>query len=178
MPIQSAARWYHCTTHTYGAWLPGDPRGFGTRHHREHIEGDYNNPPPPGKYAARHAYAERLLVPPPVVLPADLRPEVGGLTVGKLLYHGAEVLALRVSGRHVHLPAKMPPGPIPRLWVGSAKRQVTFALKARGWDGELWAVRSKINPVKDRDHQLNSFHYILRHAGQGAWVWDFRSAPR
>jgi hypothetical protein len=31
--------------HTYGTWLPGDPKGFRTRHHREHIEGDYKKPP-------------------------------------------------------------------------------------------------------------------------------------
>ena len=29
---------------------------------------------------------------------------------------------------------------------------------------------------KDREHQLNVFHYILRHAEEGAWVWDFRTA--
>jgi hypothetical protein len=38
--------WYHVTGSTYGAWLPGDPRGFRTRHHRQHVEGDYKDPPP------------------------------------------------------------------------------------------------------------------------------------
>src|SRR3954468_9029001 len=37
--------WYHCMGNTYGTWLPGDPRGFRTRLHREHVEGDYRNPP-------------------------------------------------------------------------------------------------------------------------------------
>ena len=33
--------WYHVMCHTYGTWLPGDPKGFRTRHHREQVEGDY-----------------------------------------------------------------------------------------------------------------------------------------
>lgn len=40
--------WCHCMGHTYGTWLPGDPCSFRTRHHRQHIEGDYRNPPPKG----------------------------------------------------------------------------------------------------------------------------------
>ena len=42
-------RWFHVTAHTYGAWLAGDARGFRTRHHREHVEGDYKHPPPAGR---------------------------------------------------------------------------------------------------------------------------------
>jgi hypothetical protein len=26
--------WYHVTVNTYGTWLPGDPRGWHTRHRR------------------------------------------------------------------------------------------------------------------------------------------------
>jgi hypothetical protein len=46
--------WYHCMFHTYGAWLPGDHRGFRTRHHKKHIEGDYNHPPEED-FSALHA---------------------------------------------------------------------------------------------------------------------------
>jgi hypothetical protein len=28
--------WYHIMCNTFGTWLPGDPKGFRTRHHREH----------------------------------------------------------------------------------------------------------------------------------------------
>lgn len=47
MGIQPWNDWYHIMCHTYGTWLPGDPRGFRTRHHREHVEGDYKSPPHP-----------------------------------------------------------------------------------------------------------------------------------
>ena len=167
-------RWFHCTTHTYGAWLSGDPRGFRTRHHREHVEGDYKNPPPKGKYDDQLARSKRLLKQPPVVIPRDLRPLAGRALVDKLREYGADLLCLSCSGQHVHLLAKMPPGETPRLWVGYAKREANFRMKAGGWEGELWAVRSKANPIKDRRHQLNTFNYILRHADDGAWVWDFR----
>jgi hypothetical protein len=53
--------WYHCMGSTYGTWLPGDARGFRTRHHREHIEGDYRNPPPKGMYEARHQQSKDVM---------------------------------------------------------------------------------------------------------------------
>jgi hypothetical protein len=49
--------WYHSITSTYGAWLYGDERGFRTRHHREHVDGDYKSPPPRGLYAKEFAAA-------------------------------------------------------------------------------------------------------------------------
>lgn len=65
--------WYHCMGHTYGTWLPGDPRSFRTRHHREHIVGDYKNPPPPGMYDKRHAKAKSLMTRPAVFLSDEQR---------------------------------------------------------------------------------------------------------
>lgn len=35
--------WYHVTIHVYGSWLRGDPRGWRSRHHREHADGDYES---------------------------------------------------------------------------------------------------------------------------------------
>ena len=40
--------WYHVTANTYGTWLRGDPRGWRERHHRKHVEGDYQTRPVPG----------------------------------------------------------------------------------------------------------------------------------
>src|SRR3954469_8997801 len=53
--------WYHCTTHTYGTWLRGDPRGWRARHHREHVIGDYKNPPPRGMYEKIFARSKSLM---------------------------------------------------------------------------------------------------------------------
>ena len=42
--------WFHIVLTTYGSWLYGDERGFRTRGHREHVEGDYKRPPTAGLY--------------------------------------------------------------------------------------------------------------------------------
>ncbi len=169
----SDACWYHCTTHTYAAWLPGDGRGFRTRHHREHVEGDYKNPPPAGKYADELARSRRLMTQPAVVLPPEWRPVIGGAVRDRLTGLGAQVIAVACDATHVHLLAKMPPVSV-RTWVGLAKKHAWFVARDHGWVGKLWAVRSKATPTRDRRHQVNCFDYILRHAAGGAWVWSFR----
>jgi hypothetical protein len=167
--------WFHVIVTAYGAWLPGDPRGFRTRHHREHVEGDYKNPPPPGLYDGLFARSKGLLKQGPVWFPPFWRPVIGGGLRDRLEQEGAQVLCVAVGWQHAHALAKMPPPPIPRYWVGLAKRHVTFRLHDLGWRGEVWGKRGKNVPVRDRKHQLNVFRYILRHAEQGAWVWDFRT---
>jgi hypothetical protein len=163
--------WYHTVMTTYGAWLPGDPRGFRTRHHREHVEGDYKNPPPPGQYSARHAHSRQLLTQPPVVLAVPLREVVGLAIVERLQGLGALVLCASVSGQHIHTLTKIPfrQG---RLWHGLAKRHVWFTLRDRSWQGKVWGKRGKVVLINDRQHQLNAYRYILRHVEQGAWVWS------
>jgi hypothetical protein len=104
--------WFHATTHTYGAWLYGDPRGFRTRHHRYHLEGDYKNPPPKGMYDAQLAQSKRLLKQEPVVVPLARRPVIGAARVEMFLRLEAQLLCLSISGQHAHLLAKMPAGPI------------------------------------------------------------------
>ena len=170
-------QWFHCTTHTYGAWLHGDERSFRTRHHREHILGDYKHPPPDGMYDHLLERSRRLLKQAPVVVAPEWRPIFGRALRDELLQLGAQP-DLYEHGAHARpLLAKMPPGPVPREWVGRAKKHANFIGKEHGWTSKLWAVRSKIIPIKDRPHQLNTFDYILDHFNEGAWVWDFRMGP-
>ncbi len=65
--------WYHIMFHTYGTWLPGDPKGFRTRHHRGHVEGDYKNPPPPGTYDELWKRSKHLMKRDPVWLTYEQR---------------------------------------------------------------------------------------------------------
>jgi REP element-mobilizing transposase RayT len=111
---------------------------------------------------------------PPVKLSQEWRAIVGAAVCEKLRQLGAQVLAVSMSSTHVHVLAKMPPGPTPRIWMGQAKKHATFIAKGKGWTGKLWAVRCKVTPIKDRQHQLNTYRYILRHVREGAWVWHFR----
>ncbi len=169
--------WFHVTTHTYGAWLYGDPRGFRTRHHREHVEGDYKNPPPKGKYDDEYQRSKDSLKQPPVILSPEWRKEVGIAMRDKLLQVGAMLLRLSVSGQHVHYLAKMPTA-MPKFWTGLAKKHAWFELRDRGWKGMLWAKGGKATPVKDRKHQLNVYGYIGRHVHEGAWLWSFTDEKR
>src|SRR6187200_2543057 len=104
-------RWFHITTHTYGAWLYGDPRGFRSRHHREHVEGDYKNPPrgeAAKEYAEKRERSQESLKQEPVRLPEDMRAIVGAALRERLHYLGAQVLAVSMSATHAHILAKMP----------------------------------------------------------------------
>jgi hypothetical protein len=164
-------RWFHAILTVYGAWLSGDPRGFRSRHHREHIDGDYKDPPPAGKYATYERFSRRALKQAPVVVQRDLRPTLGQALREKLEKQGALVVCMSVSGQHVHILVKMLPG-LERQWLGAAKRHAWFVLNDLGWTTKLWAKRGKALPIRDRQHQLNVYRYIMRHAQQGAWVWS------
>ena|SRR5205809_5238686 len=75
--------WYHCTLHTYGSWLRGDPRGWRARHHREHVVGDYKNPPPKRKYLFE--YSKSLMNRDPVKIENELRQFVLDAPIDKLV---------------------------------------------------------------------------------------------
>ena len=161
--------WHHIILTTYGAWLYGDPRGFRTRHHREHVIGDYNNPPPAGTYFEQEQRSREQLKQPPVELPKIWRPKVGRAVWQELTRLGAWVLVMAVAGQHVHLLVKLPRGRA-RPWAGRAKRYATLRLRELGWQGKLWGVRGKAVRIRDRQHQVNTFNYIRRHAEVGAWI--------
>jgi len=61
----------------------GIPRGWRAQHHREHVEGDYKKPPPPGMYERLHARSRALMKREAVWIAADLRPIVVAAIVEK-----------------------------------------------------------------------------------------------
>jgi len=165
--------WYHVILTTYGAWLDGDPRGFRTRQHKKHIEGDYKSPPPRGSYRGRLRRSQELLKQEPVSLPPKWRPIVGAAVRDKLIEVEIQVLAIAVAERHVHVQMKAPYRTAKRF-AGFAKRHAWHVAQDHGWTGKLWAKGGKPVPIRTRDHQLKVFRYILRHQLQGAWVWHWR----
>jgi hypothetical protein len=167
----SEPAWFHITFSTYGSWLWGDPRGFRTRHHREHVEGDYRNPPPAGLYEWRAEQSRASLKQPPVVFAPHWRQIVGQAVRDRLIELGAEVLTIAAGGQHCHVQAKMLPQH-PRGWVGLAKKHAWFVARDAGWTGKMWAVRSRAERIKDRRHQINTYRYILDHRLEGAWTWS------
>ncbi len=172
-PQGPAWGWFHIILTAYGAWLYGDPRGFRTRHHREHVEGDYKNPPAPGMYADKEARSRELLKQAPVSWSPAWRAIIGGALVARLQHLGAFVLCAAVSRQHVHILAKLPPK-LARPWSGLAKKHAWFVARDRGWRSKMWGKRGKQDPVRDRRHQVNVYRYILNHEKEGAWVWRWK----
>ncbi|MEM9415186.1 MAG: hypothetical protein AAGA29_06900 [Planctomycetota bacterium] len=184
--------WYHCVVSTYGAWLPGDPRGFRTRKHREHVEGDYKSPPPEGVYAQRHRQSKERMNRDAVRLTEAARKIVLDEIVESADRYDIELLATSVSAMHFHLLGRFPMGrrkpmlnerglrtssvddPVRHL-VGQVKQWSSKRLIREGLaEAGVWGKRGKIVPIKDRKHQLNTFNYILRHKQEGAAAWTFR----
>jgi REP element-mobilizing transposase RayT len=166
-------RWFHCILTTYGAWLPGDPRGFRTRHHREHIEGDYKSPPPAGQYDARHARSRLLQKHPTVTLTPHERSDLGKAAVHHLQNRNIQLLSMALGGQHLHLQLKSERQAIVDT-LGRLKRALCHQRCSSGNNAPLWAVGRKIVPIKSRDHQEAVFHYILAHKEQSAWTWSYR----
>jgi hypothetical protein len=167
--IPSDFRWYHIVLTTYGNWLPGDQRGFRTRHHRQHVEGDYKNPPQED-YSGLHSQSSAQMTCPSAHLSKDYREIVGIALIERLQLLGGFVLTAAVSNTHIHMLVKVPKHET-RRWTGLAKKHAWFEMRGLGWKDKLWAKRGKIQPIHSRKHQENCFAYILRHIHEGAWVW-------
>ena len=163
--------WFHLIVTTYGSWLPGDPRGFRTWHHKEHVDGDYKSPPPTGFYDDRHGFSQRKLNDDPTVLSAPHREIVGLGLRDRLQQLGGRVLALSVSGCHCHLQVELEDCDV-RLPLGVAKQHAWYALRAVAWKQKLWAKRCKVVRIRDRQHQRRVYRYVLKHREEGAWVWS------
>jgi REP element-mobilizing transposase RayT len=190
--------WYHCVGTTYGAWLRGDGRGWRSRHHREHVDGDYKNPPPAGKYSRLLRYTKFIMKRDAVILDEAQRRAAAEKIAEALAYHNVQFVDLCVSPTHFHvlcrfepispgiaIPGlKLNPGATrirtPRHLIGIAKKESARHLSKLGLlrPGGAWAVRCKCKPVRDRRHQLRVTRYIRAHVKRGAIVWSIHLKPR
>ena len=164
--------WYHLMGHTYGSWLPGDPRGFRTQRHREHIHGDYKSPPRKGVYDGLHKHSKSALKRQPVYLNRQQRAHAVRFMVESLERRKIEVIIASVDALHFHILARVRDRRVEH-WIGIAKRETSHYMKEAGIGvpGGLWATRAKSQPIKDRQHQLATVRYILAHRTKGAAIW-------
>ena len=165
--------WYHVMCHTYGTWLPGDPKGFRTRHHREHVEGDYKNPPPRGKYDQLWKRSKELMKRDPVYLTVPQRQRAVEEFAKSFAKWRVLVAILSIDRIHFH-------GIIqvltynPRHFVGLAKKECSAYMKLDGLTapGGLWAVRCKCLPIADDSHLTSARDYIHDHIDLGAAIYQ------
>ena len=144
--------WLHCTITTYGTWLRGDPRGWRSRHHREHVEGDYKNPPPPGTYEREHRLSKSLMKRAPVKLNLSQRTVVCKELANSLLYQGVELVDLCVDVTHTHILARFVPLEDPGVQTpGLVLPGDIESLSDFQWNDQLKRVaRQKIGLAKSR----------------------------
>ena len=165
--------WYHVVLGTYNSWLPGDPRGFRSHHHKVHSSGDYRQPPPMDEHNGLRRYW-RTVSGAVVVVPPSAMGVVGQAMVTRLARRGLRVVALAVGGSHAHLLVELPHNRAAQSdLLGQAKSASSHAIR-RVLPGRVWAAGWKLVPVHDRRQQQQTFPYIVAHAQQGAWVWTWR----
>lgn len=167
--------WYHCNGNTFGTWLPGDPRGYRTRWHKYHVDGDYKNPPPPGRDEKTFQRSKRLMKDAAVSLDHRQRRIACLEMAAKLLALEVELIVLAVDDHHYHMIARFPDRRS-RHWVGRAKFHSSMVLRGDKPHARLWASGCRAWPIRDRAHQLNAFNYIVAHVKRGAAVWTFRDS--
>jgi hypothetical protein len=182
--------WFHCMGGTYGSWLRGDPRGWRERHHRQHVEGDYRNPPPREVSEPVFRRSLELMKRKAVRLDRRLRAIALVAIIESLREDGIDVLVASLDDHHLHLLGKFVDCN-PRTKLGWAKLNATkkvkafladqkkahgdamglgFPLNLRKGEG-IWAKRSKAEPIRDRSHQINTCGYIADHGKRGAIVF-------
>jgi REP element-mobilizing transposase RayT len=110
--VQAWGGWFHVVGTTYGAWLPGDPRGFRTRDHREHIEGDYKNPPKTSRQHL-HAHARAAMKRAPFRFTPTTQQAACGYFIEALNHYKIDYTTLCVAPTHFHLLLRAPSPPAP-----------------------------------------------------------------
>jgi REP element-mobilizing transposase RayT len=164
-------QWRHIVFCTHNSWLPGDPRGFRNKKHRIHSSGDYKNPPPAGEHAGLFQHAKKISG-EPVVIPKELQERMGRAMLAELQKQDCTVLAIAVAANHVHILVEMPKEPTKyRAIVGRCKTAACYAGRTE-MPGRIWGRNATYKPIKDQQHQRNTYRYVLNQ--KDAWTWSFR----
>jgi hypothetical protein len=169
------------TWSTYGAWLPGDPRGFQTWRGRTYV-------PPPKRYAKPgepvydpSQYREDWKLSKAISGDAvRLTPEEQQIALDAFVMRIAELppmvpRILSVGDWHMHLLAKFGSRKI-RPTVGSLKQAATEAIPNPGNRKRIWGYNCHMDSVKDRRHYQNLIRYVRCHRDEGALIYEWPEA--
>ena len=164
--------WYHLSTHTCGTWLPGDGRGFCTRHHRLHVGGDYKRPPAAGRYDGLHRYSESVMTRPAVFLGPDQRARAVADVVRSPDKWRVPVDALSIDRVHLHVLVQVADDD-PRHWLGLAEKESGGSMRRDGLApaGGLWAAACGVTPIAGALHDARAGTYVADRAEQAAVVY-------
>jgi len=166
--------WWHLILSTARSWKHGDPRGFRSRKHRIHSNGDYKNRPPKGEHDGLHRYHQTRSQ-PTIVLKEPLRETIGRALLEKLTKESINVLCIAVAPTSSHLLVELPNDYDTALKCSYGLKQASSHAVRLELPGKVWAQGGKPIRVKNRDHQQQLYPYILRHrTKEDAWTWAFR----
>jgi len=146
--------------HTYGTWLPGDPKGFRTRHHREHVEGDYKNPPPKGKYDKLWQRSKDLMKRDPVYLAPEQRARAVLEFVRSFNKWNIPLRSISIDRIHLHALVQVTDHN-PRHYVGLAKNECSAYIKLDGLAPPGRALGGSLQvPPRRRSGALRQSHRL------------------
>lgn len=170
--MQAWNGWFHINGNTCGTWVHGDTRGWRSRHHRDHVTGDYKHPPAPGMYDRLETWSENMMGKEPIRLP-DPSPSSAragnGLRVTVAGGAGGYSLARRGALSHPWEVCES----IGQASRGPGEETLILHRFKTGHRRTPWAKGCHVLPIKDRAHQVNVYNYIRRHGHKGAFVWTY-----
>jgi hypothetical protein len=165
------------TWSTYGAWLPGDPRGFQTWRAREYV-------PPPARYAKPgeptynpNDYREtwemaKELCPHAVYLTRAEQEIVLASLVDEINQLPLAPVILSVGTWHNHLIAEFGSLLI-RPTVGRLKARATRDIPNPGNRKRIWADGCHMKSLPTDDALQQAFAYVRRHKDEGALIYEW-----
>jgi hypothetical protein len=144
---------------TYGTWLPGDPRGYGTRDAKQTFRGDDQK---------LHQWSEDHLK------GDSIRLDNEGLNVvaevlRALFVADNRLIVAAVERVHCHLVADVPQDDLSRL-MQIVKGRSSYALGTVGMKGKIWSRRYQARLLSNGDALENAVAYVRSHDEQGALI--------
>ncbi|MFH1422588.1 MAG: transposase [Planctomycetota bacterium] len=163
------------TTHNY--WLPGDTRGFRTRHAKQYI-------PPPARFAKKgepiynpkqyKALLEfhRLNAKPAVMLNEHQKQVTADSLIGTAILSARECITA-VGTYHVHVYVDLNDDMTIAEFCRRAKTNSSRTLSKFGLKGKVWARKYHAKRISDNDLERTR-RYVISHKNQKAVIVKFQ----
>jgi hypothetical protein len=160
--------WAHVMTSYLGQWLPGDRRGFRSRAHRIHSNGNYKFSGGPDEHRALREHAEKLSSVKVILTIPQCRTLVGSMAK-KFMEMEIPVAIIAAAATHCHVLIKVGDEDAKPI-MGRAKQAGSHALR-RQLPGRIWGQSSEVVRVCGFLHFASVFWYVKEHSDQGAALW-------
>ena len=149
---------------TYGTWLPGDARGYGTLGAKETFHGDDQQ---------LHQWSEDHLTEESIRLNAEGIKMVAEV-LRDLFAADHRLIVAAVAPAHCHLVADIPRDELSRL-MNIVKGRSSHALGSIGLKGRTWSRRYHAQLLNDGVSLDNAIAYVRSHNEQGALIIESSS---